>query len=160
MCPRPPPSRSALAPPVRPSTPGVCWKESWDKLLARRTMAASTPAVVTHGITLKGARLSWAILKRRKVIENRSIKLSPGWYALHTGVGKMDALRSGELELLCPGIPEEATLPHGERSASSPRMSCLVGPCPHRIAPSEPARNLQSLLSLLAHDQSSPCPVL
>ena len=72
-----------------------------------------TPSSVTHAITLKGARITWAILAGIKTVENRSIRLQPGWVALHTGVGKLDARRSEEIAALCPGIPAEANLPHG-----------------------------------------------
>ena len=71
------------------------------------------PSSVTHAITLKGARITWAILAGIKTVENRSIRLQPGWVALHTGVGKLDARRSEEIAALCPGIPAEANLPHG-----------------------------------------------
>ena len=72
-----------------------------------------TLSSVTHAITLKGARITWAILAGIKTVENRSIRLQPGWVALHTGVGKLDARRSEEIAALCPGIPAEANLPHG-----------------------------------------------
>ena len=52
-------------------------------------MAASTPDAVTHGLTLKGAELSWSVLEGRKVVENRSRQLPRGWVALHTGLGKI-----------------------------------------------------------------------
>ena len=58
----------------------------------RPTAAASDPArALTHGITLMGAQLSWAILHGHKTLENRSISIPPGWYAVHTGKGKLDA---------------------------------------------------------------------
>ena len=77
--------------------------------------AASSPAAaelahVTHAITLKGARLSWAILEGHKTIENRTIRLRPGWYVLHTGKGK-DTLQRPQLDAL--NGPAEASLPHG-----------------------------------------------
>ena len=46
---------------------------------AASSPAASELAHVTHTITLKGARLSWAILEGHKTIENRTIRLRPGW---------------------------------------------------------------------------------
>ena len=72
--------------------------------------AASDLAQVTHAITLKGARLSWAILEGHKTIENRTIRLRPGWYVLHTGKGK-DTLQRPQLDAL--NGPAEASLPHG-----------------------------------------------
>lgn len=72
-----------------------------------------SPAQVTHALTLKGAQLTWAILERLKTIENRSVRLPPGWVALHTGMGKLAPARAAELAIQCPGIPSEASLPHG-----------------------------------------------
>ena len=86
-----------------------------DALHRRPHMPASAarPAEVTHGLTLKGAQLTWAIMHRKKTIENRSVRLKPGWLALHTGMGKLDAVRAAELAVQCPGIPPETTLAHG-----------------------------------------------
>ena len=75
--------------------------------------AAASPALVTHGLTLKGASLNWAILHRHKTIENRSVRLPLGWVALHTGMGKLPAVRAAELHEQCPDIPAEEALPHG-----------------------------------------------
>ena len=77
---------------------------------AASSPAASDLAHVTHAITLKGARLSWAILEGHKTIENRTIRLRPGWYVLHTGKGK-DTLQRPQLDALHG--PAEASLPHG-----------------------------------------------
>ena len=77
---------------------------------AASSPAASDLAHVTHAITLKGARLSWAILEGHKTIENRTIRLRPGWYVLHTGKGK-DTLQRPQLDAL--NGPAEASLPHG-----------------------------------------------
>ena len=77
---------------------------------AASSPAASDLAQVTHAITLKGARLSWAILEGHKTIENRTIRLRPGWYVLHTGKGK-DTLQRPQLDALHG--PAEASLPHG-----------------------------------------------
>ena len=46
---------------------------------------AESPAGVTHAWTIKGGQLTRVILDRIKRIENRHFKISPGWYALHTG---------------------------------------------------------------------------
>jgi len=44
-----------------------------------------TPPVVVpeRALTLHGAQLCWAVLHRKKKIENRSWTIKPGWYALH-----------------------------------------------------------------------------
>ena len=43
------------------------------------------PPIVPKAITLRGAELSEAILRGYKDIENRNIRLLPGWVALHRG---------------------------------------------------------------------------
>jgi hypothetical protein len=97
--------------------------------LSTADMAAS-PSLVTHGLTLKGAQLNWAILQRRKTVENRSIRLPPGWIVLHTGVGKLDPVRSAEIAVQCPDIPPEATLPHGVIvGAMRVDRACTVADC-------------------------------
>ena len=68
---------------------------------------------VTHALTLKGARITWAIINGFKGVENRHLRIKPGWVALHTGVGKLDPKLQPLLESRCPGIPAEDTLPHG-----------------------------------------------
>ena len=80
---------------------------------AKRSAAASSTALITHGLTLKGAQLNWAILNSYKTVENRSIRLPPGWLALHTGMGKLPAARAAEIKALCPDVPQEDSLPHG-----------------------------------------------
>ena len=75
---------------------------------------AATPSKVTHGITMKCAQWTWAILHGWKTIENRHFRLSPGWYALHTGQGKLTPEARAKLGRLIPtGLPSEASLPHG-----------------------------------------------
>lgn len=41
-------------------------------------------------ITMKGALISEAILCGYKKVENRTWSIKPGWYALHTGAGKIE----------------------------------------------------------------------
>ena len=49
-----------------------------------------------HAITLKGARLSWAILEGHKTIENRTIRLRPGWYVLNRTQDEIEEAGSDE----------------------------------------------------------------
>ena len=85
---------------------------------APASTGAATLGEITHGLTLKGGQLCWAILHNHKTIENRHIRLSPGWYAAHIGQGKMDAARAARLATqVGPGLPPEASLPHG----------CIIG---------------------------------
>lgn len=74
------------------------------------------------GITMKGALVSYALLYGGKNIENRTKKIKPGWYALHTGSSKIDPkieeyviknLQKNNIKQ----IPQEKDLPH----------SCIVG---------------------------------
>ena len=75
--------------------------------------AAATPTELTHAITLRGARLTEAILAGIKRVENRSFKMKPGWYALHTGA-KTSSHESQEqlLDQYQDIIPNEIELPH------------------------------------------------
>ena len=71
-----------------------------------------------------------AILEQHKTIENRSVRLPTGWIALHTGVGKLPQERGVELAQLCPGIPDEYTLPHGSIvGAMRVDRACTVDDC-------------------------------
>lgn len=53
---------------------------------------AATPGEITHGFSLTGGHLAWAICAGKKRIENRKGRMQPGWYAFgcsltaHTGV--------------------------------------------------------------------------
>ena len=73
---------------------------------------APSPAEVTHGITLRGAQLTRAILTGDKRVENRHFTMKPGWYALHTGA-KMSSHESQHALLASlRAMPGEASLPH------------------------------------------------
>ena len=43
-----------------------------------RRPTAELPCEVTHAITLRGAQLTWAVLKGYKMLENRHFRISPG----------------------------------------------------------------------------------
>ena len=90
-----PPSRR---PPPRPTAGGPT--------------GAACPGEVTHGFTLKGAQLAWAVLTGAKRVENRHFHMQPGWYALH--IGAATATLESQLPLIAgvPGMPSEAQLPH------------------------------------------------
>ena len=108
---------------------------------------APSPDLVTHAITLKGAQLTWAILHGHKTIENRSTRISPGWYALHTGLGKTTAEYQAGLKVKCAALPREASLAHGvvegalridyacsvEACAGTPSEPWASGPVPNAI---------------------------
>lgn len=53
---------------------------------------ASDPTSITHGFSLNGGHLAWAMITGKKCIENRNFRIGPGWYAIgctklaHTGV--------------------------------------------------------------------------
>ena len=74
---------------------------------------ASSPGTITKALTLKGAQYNHCILEGHKTIENRTWRIAPGWYALHTGTGKSDAATQQRLRLLVPSVPDEASLPKG-----------------------------------------------
>ena len=73
---------------------------------------APTAAAVTHGITLRGAQLTWAILNGHKRVENRHFRMSPGWYALHTGAKTSAHESQHALLAALDAMPSEASLPH------------------------------------------------
>tara|TARA_Y100000389_G_scaffold27924_1_gene23916 strand:- start:589 stop:1155 length:567 start_codon:yes stop_codon:yes gene_type:complete len=54
---------------------------------------SAPPSISTdiRGLTLKAPLLSQCILSGLKEVENRSWIIHPGWYAIHTGVGKPDS---------------------------------------------------------------------
>ena len=75
---------------------------------------ADSPGAATHALTMKGAQISWAILAGHKLIENRHMRMRPGWYLLHTGKGTQDAAHQQKMRGLCgAALPAEADLPHG-----------------------------------------------
>ena len=80
--------------------------------LQERT-GADSPHGITHGITLRGAQLTHAILLGHKKVENRHFAMKPGWYALHTGA-KASAHESQHalLAAITPQLPDEMALPH------------------------------------------------
>ena len=75
---------------------------------------ADSPAAATHALTMKGAQISWAILAGHKIIENRHMRMRPGWYLLHTGKGSQDAAHQEKMRgIVGAALPAEADLPHG-----------------------------------------------
>lgn len=62
---------------------------------------------------MRGAQISWAILAGEKVIENRSWRIAPGWYALHTGTGVASSEQKVRMRARVPTIPAESSLPKG-----------------------------------------------
>lgn len=76
---------------------------------------AANAAEVTHGLTLRGAQLTYAILCGAKRVENRHFRMTPGWYALHTGAKTTAHELQHDLlaELAATSaMPDEASLPH------------------------------------------------
>ena len=88
---------------------------------AEAFVAAAAPAVaseasaLTRGLTLKGALYNHCILNGHKRVENRPFRIKPGWYALHTGVGKLAAEDAKRIHARMGGacLPDECSLPHG-----------------------------------------------
>jgi hypothetical protein len=102
------PTGVATAVPRLPSPPAPASTAS-----SSTPVGAATPAAVTHGLTLRGAQLTYALLCGAKRVENRHFRMQPGWYALHTG-NKTSAHESQHaLIAAVPGMPTEADLPHG-----------------------------------------------
>jgi hypothetical protein len=70
--------------------------------LAKKQRDVYCPMSVTHAFSLKDSELSHAILARRKEIENRNCKFSPGWYCVHTSkANKLSLPELHQLRHLC-----------------------------------------------------------
>ena len=68
---------------------------------------------MTHGLTLRGAVLTYAILAGIKRVENRSFRMQPGWYVLHTGLKTSSHESQHALLSTLTNAPPEMSLPHG-----------------------------------------------
>ena len=69
---------------------------------------------------MKGALISEAILRGYKKVENRTWAIKPGWYALHTGSGKIE--KSTKL-VVTQNWPSDTPIPN---DSELPR-SAIVG---------------------------------
>jgi hypothetical protein len=67
---------------------------------------------VTHGLTLRGAVLTYAILEGIKRVENRHFRMQPGWYVLHTGAKTSSHESQHALLSSLTDAPHEMSLPH------------------------------------------------
>ena len=74
--------------------------------------AAKTLSEVSHGFTLRGAQLTWAILHGVKKVENRHFRMLAGWYAVHTGAKNTSHESQHDLIAGVPGMPLEDSLAH------------------------------------------------
>ena len=100
---------------------------------------ADMPGHVTRALTLKGAQYNWAILNGYKIIENRTWRIKPGWYALHTGLGATTKEVQLRMRSLVSSIPEERSLTKGvivgavHISHSLDQRECTI--CPWATGP-------------------------
>ena len=76
-----------------------------------------------RGITMKGALVSYALLHGGKTIENRTKKIKPGWYALHTGSSPIEPVIEQYVQINLKKIMEENEIP---KEKNLPH-SCIVG---------------------------------
>ena len=95
------------------AAPAPVRKQPRRSLPLQERTGADSPHGITHGITLRGAQLTHAILLGHKKVENRHFAMKPGWYALHTGA-KASAHESQHalLAAITPRLPDEMALPH------------------------------------------------
>lgn len=63
-------------------------------------------------MTLQGAQQVFAILRGRKLIENRAWNIPVGWYALHVGAQHINQERAERIRVTWPDAPPEESLPH------------------------------------------------
>ncbi|CAK9062824.1 unnamed protein product [Durusdinium trenchii] len=75
-------------------------REDPELLLARRAL------------TLQGAQQVLAILRGKKLIENRAWRIPVGWYAIHAGAQQINEERAERIRAVWPTAPAEETLPH------------------------------------------------
>lgn len=68
---------------------------------------------VSKALTLQGAQQVLAILRGKKLIENRSWSIPRGWYALHAGAQRISEERAERVRAAWPEAPAEEGLPHG-----------------------------------------------
>ncbi|CAE7571485.1 LCP2 [Symbiodinium natans] len=70
-----------------------------------------------QALTLQGAQQVLAILRGRKLIENRAWRIPQGWYAIHAGAQHINEDRAARIRAVWPDAPPEEchgeSLPHG-----------------------------------------------
>ncbi|KAH8054878.1 hypothetical protein JL720_14401 [Aureococcus anophagefferens] len=93
----PPPARRAAAPGGRRDKRPRAYDDDDDEeedagsKKPKRVEGAATPGEIERALTFKGATIAWAILKRKKVLENRPYRLPcGGWIAIHVGKGAFE----------------------------------------------------------------------
>ena len=82
------------------------------KIEAASFTGAASPDLVTHGFTIRGGQLTYAILCGAKRVENRHFQMKPGWYAVHTGAKTSSVESQQALLATVVGLPDESALPH------------------------------------------------
>lgn len=77
--------------------------------------AREDPELLTarKALTLQGAQQVLAILRGRKLIENRAWRIPEGWYAIHSGSQHINEDRAARIRTVWPEAPPEDSLPHG-----------------------------------------------
>lgn len=72
----------------------------------------ATALNVTKALTLQGAQTVFAILRGKKLIENRAWRIPTGWYAIHSGSQMINKERAERVLHAWPDAPLEHELPH------------------------------------------------
>lgn len=80
-----------------------------------KVVSGDDPATraVSQALTLQGGQQVLAILRGRKLIENRSWRIPAGWYALHSGSQVISDERAERVRQVWPDAPAEESIPHG-----------------------------------------------
>ena len=65
-----------------------------------------------QALTLQGAQQVFAILRGKKLIENRAWRIPVGWYAIHAGAQLINDERAERIRTTWPDAPAEESLPH------------------------------------------------
>lgn len=105
----PPKPKRRVTPPQQ--RPGV---ESIPEAPTIRAASQEQAALeVSKALTLQGAQQVLAVLRGKKLIENRAWEIPVGWYAIHSGRQDISDERAARIREVWPNAPPEDSLPHG-----------------------------------------------
>jgi len=75
--------------------------------------AEAAGEVALRALTLQGAQQVFAIVRGKKLLENRGWRIPLGWHAIHTGSQLINDERAERTRQAWPDAPRESDLPHG-----------------------------------------------
>jgi hypothetical protein len=87
------------------------WQTKWQTSEVR-TISAEEMQLLDRALTLQGAQQVLAILRGKKLVENRSWRIPVGWYAIHAGAQFINEERALRISQAWPDAPPEKDLQH------------------------------------------------